>query len=349
MVIIFTLIEGLRFGRGVDYNVYVNVYDDIRMFNEYSSEESFVFNTYCWLLAKLNMPYQALIITCSFILAYCGFSFLRRFRETMTISVPLFIYLCYSAENLFRWYAGFSLILMGIIYYLDKRKRAYWICNILAIGIHPMLIPVILLIFYFLSIRKRILMNPWIAMIIYLIVLIMWDNSYMLQLTRPIQILLGDSSHYGGYTDNANEWLTGSNRDQFTFAISTHIKFFLFYAFYLLVGKAVVKKKTELIPYYNILLIGIITFPAFRFIELADRYNQLFVFFQCLIGSYCYKWGFQRKIKVKTISICLGILLLFWQWKIIIIDQNMNSNKWHTMYVWDANGMKSIPIQYFKE
>ena len=347
MVIIYTLIEGLRFGRGIDYNVYVYVYDDVVRYGEFSSTESFIFNALCLILAKLGMPYQSLIIICSFILAFCGFTFLRRYRECLVFSVPLFIMLSLSAENLFRWYAGFSFILMALLSYIDGKTRWFLIFLLIACGIHPALLLIVPIFWYCLHRGEKPLLNPWIAFAIYIVFSVIWDNSIMLRFTKVLPFLLGNSEHYSGYSDNAEMWLTSSNRDEYDIAFITNLRLIFSFIFYLFAGRILIKTKPQLTPYYNMLVLGIISYPVVH-IELANRYNQLLVFFECIIGAYCFLYVLKRKIKTHIAVVILSVLLICGHVVRIARKTTMGS-KWETMYIWDADGLRTVPIEYWKK
>ena len=347
MVIIYTLIEGLRFGRGIDYNVYVYVYDNVERFGEYSSSESFIFNALCLLLTKLGMPYQALIMVCSFILAFCGFTFLRRYRECLVFSVPLFIMLSLSAENLFRWYTGFSFILMALLSYLDGRKKWFFVFLFIACGIHPALLLIVPVFWYCLHRGDKILLSPWLAFAIYIVFSAVWDNSIMLRFTKVLPFLLGNSEHYSSYSDNAEMWLTSSNRDEYKIGFITIIRLIISFPFYLFVGKKLVEIKPKLTPYYNMLVLGIVSYPVVH-IELANRYNQLLVFFECVIGAYCYLYVIRQKIKTHMVVAILSILLVCGHIVRIIRKTTMGS-KWETMYIWEADGLRTVPVKYWEK
>lgn len=340
MVIVFTLIEGLRFGRGIDYNIYVEVYNYIVNYNIFVSPESFIFNGICLFLGYLNLPYQSLILVCSFILIYNGLKLLLRWNDKLMYILPLFIYLCYSAQNLMKWYTGFAFILVAINAILDNKKRKAILFSIIAIGVHPMLITVLPL-FYIAFLYKKPILSPWATICIFLIMSFVWSRDFMLGLTNLVELVLGASEHYSMYSQNAEMWLTGSNRDDSNLSFISLIKIGVYFSFYIFVGKRFLKTTPTLLYPYNLLLLGIITYPAMHNIELFDRMNQLLIFFQCIIGGYCFYYSFHnRKIWL------IGFLLFFWQIKMIVSNVVIPDNKWYTLYIWDSKGKDSIDKEY---
>lgn len=344
IVIAFTLIEGLRFGRGIDYNIYVHSWYNIVTYNAFSADETFLFNLYCRLLIFLGIPYQGLIISCSFILIYNGLSFLKKYHAVLWLSLPFFIVLCYSAENLFKWYTGFSFILLALSALNEGNLKKFILFSFIGCGIHPMLF-LIVVAFWIINFVKKEILPPWLALSLYVVVSLIWTNEHMLMFTHIVTFFMQESTHYSMYSDRATEWLTGENRDEMAIAITTHIKMFCYFALYLYVGRLVVKKNKSLLLYYNVLVVGYITFPAMHVVELFDRYNQLFVLFNCLIGAYCFYFVLWRKIRVNRLVVIATFFLFLWQVNFLVTN-NIVTNKWYTLYIWDSKGRDSLPIQY---
>lgn len=347
MVITFTLIEGLRFGRGVDYNLYINHWDNVK-YGIYANSEAIVYNFMCYILQILDLPYQALIMLCSFILAYCGFKFLRRYRECLVLSVPLFILLTFSAECLFRWYTAFAFILLGLYYYLEGKQVWYWIFSLIGCGVHIMLIPIVLLLYIILVRGEKILLKPWPAVILMFLVTITWNPSNMLFLNNILHFILGDLEHYSGYLDTSKDILTGHWRgDEVARSILSYIRALLYSSFFILVGYRVIQKKPNLTFYYNILVIAAIIEPI-NSLEMIGRYVRMLLFFQCVLGCYCYLYVLKRYVKTGMIATLTAIVLMGYNC-IQAIDYNYEPNKWRNMYIWDAGSLHSVPIEFWTD
>ena len=121
-IIIYTLNEGLRFGRGIDYNIYAKdfVYNTG---NQYFENGDLGFRYIGMLLQSLGMPFQAFVLLMSFILILSVLIFIRNFKECAPFALPLFLLLFYTAtENLMRWFLGFSFILIGFSFIVQEKK-----------------------------------------------------------------------------------------------------------------------------------------------------------------------------------------------------------------------------------
>lgn len=343
-ILTFTLIEGLRFGRGIDYNVYYYSFQTKDVFDVCKSN-TILFDLLCFLLIKLGLPYQALIICSSSILAIAGTKLLIQYPKVLLLSLPWFYLQTFSAENLFRWYTAFSFLLLGIPYLLKDKTYIYLVCCIIGFQFHIMMaIPAIL--FYIISKAKSSLLSPWVSILIYLFLSLVWSSSFMKNFISPINYLLSFWEHYTEvYGGNLGSWLDGSQHGLAEFSIIRQIldlckNIFLIFLGYNLIQKT---KYKELVFYYNSMLLGIITYPAFAPIELFDRFNQLFLFFQCLIGSYCVIYSVRNFSYRKYALLSLLTIITLGQG---FYKRLTPSNKYYTYYIFNAPVNGCLPVEW---
>lgn len=335
VILVYTFIEGLRFGRGIDYNIYYGVFTDITKYNYYKPGFEPLFLLLCKFLGALEANYQWLIIICSATLITAGCNLLKLHKKVLMFSLPLFAYSCLIAETIFRFYLGFSFILFAISAMIQNKYKTAIICAICAFLIHYALLPVIFvfsLIYYY----KKIILKPFYAIIIYVLLLLIW-NSNMFLIITPIFNILESSSRYALYMENIEGWLTGENKQEVVLSAMTWIRILVIHLFLLYIGyHQAIKQKENYIFFYNILLIGIITYPICYKVELFNRYNSLFIFFQCIIGAYSFYY--YKKSQLKPLII---LAFLIYSTHIINISRNPNENE--TLFIWDSRGRKYLP------
>lgn len=343
-ILTFTLIEGLRFGRGIDYNVYYYSFQTKDVFDVCKSN-TILFDLLCFLLIKLGLPYQALIICSSSILAIAGTKLLIQYPKVLLLSLPWFYFQTFSAENLFRWYTAFSFLLLGIPYLLKDKTYIYLGCCIIGVQFHIMMaIPAIL--FYIISKAKSSLLSPWVSILIYLFLSLVWSSSFMKNFISPINYLLSFWEHYSDvYGGNLSSWLDGSQHGLAEFSIIRQVldlckNIFLIFLGYKLIQKT---KYKELVFYYNSMLLGIISYPAFAPIELFDRFNQLFLFFQCLIGSYGVIYSVRNFSYRKYVLLSLLTIITLGQG---FYKRLTPSNKYYTYYIFNAPVDGCLPVEW---
>ena len=349
-VVCFTLIEGLRFGRGIDYNVYYRVFDMHENGSyEYGQGASFLFDWLCGLLVSCELPYQALIIICSGILGFTGVFWLRRYPSVMAISLPwFFLLVVLTAENLFRWYTAFSFLLLGLDGLFNRNVKQYFIWLVCAMGFHIMIVfPAV--VFFLIYKLERPLCSSTIAIVLYIIISIVWSTDFMYSFMSIANFFLSFFEHYAEvYGNNLESWMDGSYHGLIQQSLIRQILNFFFYAYLIIVGRKVVKYNPKLLLYYNIMLVGIIAYPALYQIELMDRFLQLFLLFQCLIGAYCVYYTikipiFFRKYLLYTFFVFVCLV----QKTYVYLTP---SNKYFTYYIWNNDTrMECFSTDYLDE
>lgn len=281
--VIFGLIEGLRYMRGTDYPTYFERYITINSLDPWSYEEDPLFVILCQFLLDLNIPFQGFIILCSVILIFSSFFLLKEQKHLMLFSLPLITILGMTdAENLIRWYLAFSFFLIGI-YYLIKNKWIYFfIFSLIACGFHLGLIIVVPVFFLIYNLKNKVLIKPLYACLIFIILWQTFRPEFMLIFVDLFANFAG-LGRYTAYINNIDIWLTGDNKDLLLEVTKTDIYRFLFLIYY---GyKVADKQKSPYTYFYNLFLIGAITYPALRIIELPFRYNLLFIFFEAFVAA----------------------------------------------------------------
>lgn len=343
----FTLIEGLRFGRGIDYNVYYQVYVSHQN-GTYENGKALIFDYLCEFLVFLNLPYQSIIIICSGILAVSAIIWLEKYPKVIFYSLPWFYLVALpTTENLFRWYTAFAFVLIGMDYLIRGKTKLYFIFSIIGIGFHTFIIlPVIL--FYLLNKAKSIIFKPIWAIGLYIIISIAWSSDFMLNLMPMANLILSQLPAYQGYADNLSQWLNGSYHGLAgELSIFRQILNLILFSYLIVVGRKAMGQDKNILLYYNIMVIGIISYPAFRPIELADRFNQLFIFFQCIIGAYCLFYTFSNTIaKKKYLLITLFVIAILSQ---DLYKYLMPDNKYYTYYIWNSGKWNSFPTEYLDD
>lgn len=130
IIFVYTLYSGLRWGRGVDYNVYYWVYENIK--NGISREDNEpLFELLVKISAWLGFSWQGFVVFMSFFLIFAWCFFLKDYKKYLALALPFLCLNLTMAENLMRWCLGFSFILIGLSYLLSKGdyKRYFIFCT----------------------------------------------------------------------------------------------------------------------------------------------------------------------------------------------------------------------------
>lgn len=218
---------------------------------------------------------------------------------------------------------------------------SYIIC---CLGMHVMFFPYMFLFFVIVQ-YKKILFKPLTAIIVFLVLALIWENSYMKHFSSIVSILLAQSNHYAGYADNASVWLTASNRDEVVYSIMNYLGMLLVHIPVICIGRKYVVQHINLLPFYNIYILAFALLPAMTKIELFARYNQIMIFYYCIFAGIMFATLTQKvnMINISKFMIVLGFLSCLQQAKSFTTWYYLQSNKpWYTLFIWDAHGRESL-------
>lgn len=165
IILVYTLYSGLRWGRGVDYNVYYWVYENIK--NGVSREDNEpLFELLVKISAWLGFSWQGFVAFMSFFLIFAWCFFLKDYKKHLTLALPFLCLNLTMAENLMRWCLGFSFILIGLSYLLSKEDyKRYFIFCTMGFLVHYALILNILLLQDFFSLKSLFLLFSFLSYI----------------------------------------------------------------------------------------------------------------------------------------------------------------------------------------
>lgn len=332
---VYTINEGLRFGRGIDYSLYWRSYDQFAAGWDSSKEIAFDLLRTCFIY--FGSPFQALVIFMSFMFILGLLSIMRQYRNILPIALPLFaLYSLYEVENMVRWYLAYSIFLIGLSYLLEEGKinRKFIYFSGLACLFHYAFVP-IPIIFYFVYRNKGILFRPFISFSIFLAVYLFFETEIMLSLTEPINFITASTGTFENYSDRAEYWLTSGYADNYVSGILGWGQILFLFTVTFAGYKPVQKLGRNYIFAYNLFIIGMILLPIAKKIELVLRYQQTFYFFQAVvIAASIYMHFIWKRVKLHYLFLC-STLLIYLNSCRIYVSNPLNGNIKKYMYVWD--------------
>lgn len=345
-ILAFTLNEGLRFGRWIDYNYYYFSFHEALLNGQTRFNES-AFVYLCRFINGIGGNFQWLIIFMSFMHIFSAVFFLRHFKEVAVFALPLYIFFSYfSAENMVRWMLGFSFILIGLYYLLsninDKKKYCLFIFfSFLAYNIHHGLLMVIpfFVIMYF--IKKAI--HPVVSISLYFMFLLFFQLDFMLDFVDIANTFSSLTGSFESYADNAEKWLTTTALGLESKSGFSGLSNTIFYLFCVIIGY-------KLIPYfdrkylysYNLFVFGFILNPIANRIELLYRIDILFFVFITIVLSYIIQYTIKERKLIKIKYLPLISLLVLLNYARVVIPGTFNRTTDQMLYVWDKKGRQYL-------
>lgn len=311
-VFFYSLIEGFRYARGVDYIHYMERY--ISTSNISNSKDFAPFDWFNFGLNLIGLPYYGAFIIYSLIFIICVMFFLRDYREVSHYSFLLFLpaTLIYS-ECFVAQFVSFSFVFVALKYALRKDWIKFVFFSIIAVSLHNanafILIIVVPLIFY----NKPF--NIYVVISIYMYAFLLFDMNKIGVLVPYLETLkLGNATQIQAYTENADAWFSADAlQSGYNQNVITKTANVLFDVSVIITGRKLLdnyksrSKEKSLILFYNLFAIGAIMFQIFFNFEIMRRIAMEAYLFWFILVAYIL---FYYKTKRETPTLLKGAVII---------------------------------------
>lgn len=344
-IVAFTLVFGLRYGVGMDYNNYLDIYAHTEVASP------------AWIKDVFHLELLPIIIiyVCHFfgtpayvffsIIAFIQIFFLyKAFKNEGNILIYIYLMLIFSGicmlgfMNIMRQMVATCIFLYSLQYIRDNKVMPYWACCILAFLFHKSAI--ILFPMYFIWARKKGLLNSPIvelgllALSLMSIFLIGWQEA--LHSFDRVIVALG----YGSYISQMDTYMDAGGRgigiaDTFAFVI---------YAMIVLHSREM--KEHIQSPIFNILydmfIVGSCLAYFFKGSMLAERMLVYFTISQFIVVAYFLRYLYETKRQnVKQYARYLLVLMfVFFQYSRFLYYEDQNTGAYVSYFQTELHDMK---------
>lgn len=342
VIIAYTLFAGLRWGRGVDYNIYYYVYQEIgKGYNEgwepifYAIVKGFSF---------IGFPWQIMVLFMSFLLILSFSLYLKQFNKQLYVILPLLVLNLNDAENLQRWYLAFSFFLICLYYWHNKFRNNNYLALLFFIASvlthYGFVIPIMIFAGLWV-VSKKYDLNPHIICCMYLSCLFLFKTDMMLYFEQYIN-MFNIGGRFSMYQANASGWLTGevnagdnpSNIASLSKIIPNILLIYLG-AYWMKTEKDFKYKYI-----YVIAVFSIVFSPIASQIELLYRVNSVLTIFKVIMIANLYDSYRKRKFRNSIISAL--ILVVFVLKLYTMVSYPLTCNKIDTYFIWDSQGKPTL-------
>ena len=312
-MISYSLIEGLRYNRGVDYGHYKHLYEYALHLNHYIDPKKIepVFQIINIPLRFLDIPYPCAFIFYSFVLIFACFFFIRKHQKVALFALPMFFMATIGqSENLVRQFVAFSFILFSLDFFLTDSWFKFFIFMSMAILSHYssiIFLPFFLLFKYI----KNPFGNLYIILVLYSLSWL-WKPEYWGNFTVYFQLLQGIESGYQVYFTNADIWLSGNTLQEFTVTTVYLIRLFIFNIGIIILGYRLLEKyRDRYYPFfYYLFIIGALIERVTDRMEILFRIDLYFYMFWFIVLAYiAYDAYSLHNKKIIYRLICASLLL----------------------------------------
>ena len=341
-ILVYTLNEGLRFGRGIDYNTGGIGYETYASYSREVYETYIGYNFLVRILVNLGIPWQGCVMIMSFLFIVGLLYLMRSFKEVVPFALPLFALVSSgTVENLFKWYLAFSFFMIGLSYQLeqlDKLNVKYVIFSCVAILFHTAFIPVPI-IFYLLTKLNKPLLPPFLSIPLFFAIAFLFQTSFMLNFVDFFNTASLLSDRLEHYTEDAEMWFTQGFHGRETMALPGIYDLLFFMAVVSLGYKCIKLMGQKYIFIYNLFLIGFLLKPITNQIPLFARYDEVLFFFRAIVLAcilqIIYK---EKKISLQPIYFNVA-LLIFFVWSCSFIRNPIKGIPEKYLYVWNKGNL----------
>lgn len=345
-ILAFTLNEGLRFGRWIDYNNYYMFYEEALLPNQERFDEPlFVF--LCRFVDAIGGQFQWLIMFMSFMLIFAGSIFIRQYKEVSKYAFPFFaVFSYFGAENLVRWYLAFSFFLIALSYLLNSKRSKkvvflFFLYSFVSVNFHfgmVMIIPLFVGIYLI-----KWIVHPILSISIYISLLLLFKVKIMSQLVTLINVFSVMGGRMESYADNAEYWLTSSalglEGGSSFLGIATTALYFLC----IIVGWNLVPLFDKKYQYaYNLFTLGFLMNPISSKIEILDRIDQLFLLFIFIVLAYVVRYTIEKNVFPGYKFLPFVGLMIILNFGRVELSKPFKRKTTQLLYIWDKNGREYL-------
>jgi hypothetical protein len=310
-IVCYSIIEGCRYGRGPDYLVYKEHFENY--FSYRGGEEPL----FIWLnhsLKDIGFTHIGAFIVYSLIFIIC-IIFLLKDHKNLSLGTGIFFFTAtfQFTEGPIRQAVGFSFIFLAIKFFYDQKWLFLVLSIIAACTIHSSNIIILVFIVGLYFIKKPI---PIIISIpLYLFFTYIYDMSnvgFLGDLVRMSNLSL--DSKFQSYVENSDHWFSAHGiSDIYDQSLLAKTLRSLFDVSILYLGNISLKRKPnqKMVLFYSFFVFGALVYKAFFNLEILRRIADPFYIFWFLIVGYAF-YEFKEKnfwIVAARYSVILYVIL----------------------------------------
>ena len=314
-IVVFALVEGLRWGRLIDWNNAVVEYSELNTFVNERNTSNPLYTVVVFSLKCLGLPYWFFVVLC-LIMAFI------------------------NNENFIRYYFAVSFLFIAIYYYLHGSIRNYVIFSVTTALIHFSQVPLLLLVPFINRLDKRKFSRAY-AIVIYLVCLFLVDISQMsilVKISDYIVSLMGTESEYRLFSalNSMNDIISGTaygtEERLFIRKLSNIIANALLYVPLLWMAPSYLKNIKYGNMIYNLTVLNLILTAVFGQAELLHRIPMSFNIFVVISFAAVVANSISKNKNVVLVYMMLFIYFY------AFLNAPFVREDYMMYFLWDSNG-----------
>lgn len=336
-IVVYSLVEGLRYDRGYDYMHYKKVYEYAFNLDAYYSSSSFepVFQILNKAIHLFGAPFYVAFIAYSIVLIIGGLSFIRERTHIAMYSLPAFMMATIvQSETLVRQFIAFGFVLLSIRPLLNNQWLRSAVFFAIATQIHSSTLVFLPAIAVF-----RLVRNPFYGAAVVIpafLLTFMWKPEYWGSYYGYFQHLSLGASAGQSYLDNADFWFSGERQQVFETSTFSLFRNGLADVILVYFGYRLPRYKDDafLRLSFHLFIVGLLTQKLTYRIEILHRLHLYFYMFWFIPFAYIVRDALHEKgksIVYKASAVVLIVNVMYNYFNPILNVKPPNS-----LFVWDT-------------
>lgn len=339
-IIIFALVEGLRWGRLIDWNNAVVEYNELSSFITESQISNPLYTIILYTLKCLGFSYPFFVVLQCGFLMYSALFLLQDYKKYSRWILPCLIIAFINNENFIRFYFAQSFLFIAIYYYLHHSLKKFFLFSVLTGLTHFAQIPILLVILF----SKYL--NNWqfpriVGIVLLLGAIFIADISQMTFLVIAsdyVVSLFGMGSEYAllsrlnSMSDIISGTAFGTEGRLFVASIFNKIGNALIYIPVIWMAPSCIKKDKFANLIYNMTVLNIIITPVLGQAELLHRFPMSFNIFVVMSFAAVVANNIHRN---KT---CLLVFMMLFFYFYSFLNAPFVREDYMMYFLWDSNG-----------
>lgn len=337
-ILCFALVEGLRWGHMIDYNVYAERYTDVNNWITQEESSSPVFTIIVYFFKGLGCPYPLfLVFQCGFLI-FSAILALKNYREYLKWILPCMIIGLGGTENFIRYFLAHSFVLISYYYYQNNKILKYAVFAMLGVFTHFGSVPFIFILTFSKSFSfKRIPAKVVAALfLIATFIISVADLHFLVTMSNYILSFTGGVENQGlVYLSEMDDIIAGDTGFLGTQVakFSSQIKSILLYIPIIFIAPKYLDTVYRGNVIYNLFAITIIIAPVFGQVELLGRLTNSLQFFEAILVGITLYYMFKTKEYSLLLPIMITLLYFY-----SVVNAPFVRNDWDMYFLWDSGG-----------
>lgn len=339
-IILFALIEGLRWGHDIDYNVYAYRFTLVNFWFTYDERSSPLFSIIVYGLKLLGGNYPLFLVIESGFLMFSAFVLLQLYKEHARWIAPCFLIAFLPNENFIRFYFALAFVICS--FYCFFEKKYIWCALLLLAGasMHFAMFVVAVLFALFPILDRRMIDIR--VVLIFLIIASFFISvtslNFIVVVSNKLSMLFRSSNSiavsYLGGMDNIISGDHGTMGLMHSSAMNVAKQFFTYVPLFLWGSKVINQYKYGKFV-HNVSALNVLISPIFSQVEILSRMTLICnVFIAIYMGIFMGEYFRKSTSRIKLIFVFFAMFCYFYAY----INAPFVREDFQMFFLWNSNG-----------